>query len=158
METAAGVYRTSGGMPCPACGKRFLLGTPDERVSCAHGCGTWYPLPALEALIDPNALTNCARHWWRHGKVRRCLVCAVPMTVAGRASITIDLCRKHGMWLAATRRVAFERVFDDELQARRTWVRPATATPQPSLEPQIAALVVRIEALEAELAELRRRR
>lgn len=159
-----GIYRTSGGTPCPMCGKPLLLADAEQAVACSGGCGTWYPWSALEQLIEPEALTSSARHWWRHGEPRQCLRCGAKMLVVGRDAATLEMCQDHGLWLAAARRAAFEKAFRRELKARVGWVRPAAAAPargsakERALAQEIAGLKARLASLEVEFSTLRRRR
>ncbi len=158
-------YRTSGGQACPRC-RNVLVRETDDWLYCTGGCGTWLGNRVIKTLLDPALLVKSTGNPFRATALppTKCLVCKQPLNDLYKGAVdvlTLGQCTAHGVWLEQADRTVFEALYAPEIH--RT-AEVAERQELESLDPHVAALIVRVEKLEeivvrldGELAGLRAR-
>ena len=153
-------YRSSGGDPCPRC-RSPLARETDDWLVCGEGCGTWLGNGLVKTLLDPATLVKSKGNPFRATPLppTKCVVCKQLMNDLYKGAIdvlTLGQCLEHGVWLETADREIFEAMYADEIRAHRgtTQEYVAKLATLAALDPDVAKLTLRVDALEKLVRDL----
>lgn len=153
-------YRSSGGTPCPRC-KDPLRRESDDQLECANGCGSWLGNGLIKPLMDPTSLVKSKGNPFKATPLppTKCLVCRKPLNDLYQGNVdvlTLGQCLEHGIWLEHADRSIFEALYAPEIgRARIERARQdELARVAEEVDPVVARLMQRVEALEAKVHAL----
>jgi hypothetical protein len=89
-------YRSSSALPCARCSD--VLDRTDDGFDCPRGCGFWDP---DVRTVGRTAIGELGKRVPTQLHPGRCPTCRQVMELRRWQGVTLDVCARHGCWVAA---------------------------------------------------------